>query len=191
MNQMSRTGLISIFFVGAILVCSPCWGSELEPGSSMPSVLGKTLSGEEINLPSHLKGKTALLVLSFTKASGKLARPWAEAFSKDHPTNDQTGMMQLIFLESVPRLLRGIVSSSIKKGIPKNLHEQTALIYKDETKWKQSVGFKEKDDAPFLILVDQEGRIQWFHHGVFEQQSYAALAEHVDRLLQLTINNGN
>lgn len=185
MNQTYRSTRISILLVGAILVCNPSHGMELEQGTRLPSVMGKTLSGAEINLPSHLKGKNALLVFSFTKASGKLAQQWTEAFSKDYSIHDHTTMMQLIFLESVPRLFRGIVSSSIKKSIPKNLSEQTMLLYKDELKWKQRVGFKEKDDAPFLLLLDPEGNIQWFYHGVFEKQSHETLTEQVNRLLQI------
>jgi hypothetical protein len=67
-------------------------------------------------------------------------------------------------LEHVPRLMRGMVSHSIKGSIPQNEHDRFLLVYHGEKALKQAAGFEQPDDA-YVLVIEGIGKIRWRSHG--------------------------
>ena len=164
--------IVLILLFGYCLTAS---AGEIVVGGKIPTVTGKTLSGVDATLPEQVSGEVTLLIVTFKKSSAKPAREWSERFVKQYSNRNTAGMMQLIFLQSVPRMFRRMVKSGIKKGMPKHLHERTILIYEKEKEWKELLKFSEKDDLPFLILLNRNGTIEWLQHRSFTQSEYDQL----------------
>jgi hypothetical protein len=89
----------------------------LTNGAVLPLIGGQSLTDKPVQLPDAARGKPALLVFSFSKQAGNDARLWSARFRRDATANKSALYFNLIVLESVPRLLRGMVSSSIKSGM--------------------------------------------------------------------------
>lgn len=171
---------IVILLFGCYLTIS---AGEMEVGGKIPNVTGKTLSDAEVTLPEQVSREVTLLIVTFKKSSAKSAREWSERFFKKDSNRNAAGVMQLIFLQSVPRMFRGMVKSGIKKGMPKHLHERTILIYEGEKEWKELLKFSDKDDLPFLILLNRNGTIEWLQHKTFTQPEYDQLVLKTNELI--------
>jgi hypothetical protein len=167
--------LILIFFV------APALAETLKIGETLPSISGESLAGGNVQLPKDASGKITLLISSFSKKGGQDAQLWAKQFSIEFAQNANVVSYSLIFLESVPRLIRGFVSSGIKKGIPQEKHPQAIRITKDEKLWKERMQVS-NDDVAYLMLLDQSGKIIWMHNGEFKESKFAKLKEKIEVL---------
>ena len=86
----------------------------------MPKIEGENLAGQKVLLPDAAAGKIAVLIFGFTKASKGPTSAWADKLNADFGTRPDFTLYQLPVLEDVPRLLRGMVISGIKKGVAEN-----------------------------------------------------------------------
>jgi hypothetical protein len=146
----------------------------LEIGEFLPPIKGETLAGELLELPAASKGKVMLVVFSFTKKGGSFARQWIERFEKEFGSNSGARCYGVMFLQGVPRLLRGLVSSGIKKGIPKNKYPNFLRVYKDEKLWKDWLQVI-KEDNPYVVLLDGAGKILWLTSDQFSESLFSEL----------------
>ena len=155
----------------------------LKTGENLPVIQGETLEGKSYELPATSSEKITFIVFSFSKKGGSVARKWVERFDKEFGSNPNGKSYSVMFLEGVPRLLRGMVSSGIKKGFPKSKHSQALLIYKDEKLWKERLGVLKEDD-PYLALLDSSGKILWLHTGQFSENHFSELNDEIQRKLE-------
>jgi hypothetical protein len=150
----------------------------LQAGQMLPPVSGQTLTGKTLDLPAAAAGKPSVVVFSFSKAAGKDSRLWSERLTRDAPAvADYT----IIELESLPKLLRGMVLSSIKGGMPPQLQERTIVLYHDAALWKQRLACSD-DDRAYVILLGPDGHMRWKNDGPFSEPSYAVLRKNLDQL---------
>ncbi len=73
-------------------------------------------------------------------------------------------------LEDAPRLVRGMITHSIKGSTPKEDYEHVVLVFHGEKQLKEAAGFERADDA-YLLMVDSAGAIQWRYHGPVTDQA--------------------
>lgn len=167
-----------------ILACCACWCSAdpIAKGGDLPSLTGATFDGSQVELPAAVHGKVALLVFSFTKASGTPSSQWSRWFWSEFGGDPKAISYSLIFLENVPWLLRGWVASSIKKGIPKDRIPFSLRIDKEEKDWQKHLGVTEKDHA-YLVLLSPDGEVLQLHHGPFEKSESERLARDIRNAL--------
>jgi hypothetical protein len=149
---------------------------------TMPRVEGESFAGRKVVLPDATKGHVAVLVFGFTKASKESTRAWAERILADFSQQSGFELYQLPVLEDVPRLIRGMVISGIKKGIPEKLQDHFVPILQGESELKKLVGYKEPDDA-YLVILDPSGQIVQQVHRPFTEAAYAQLRDQLHRLL--------
>jgi hypothetical protein len=124
----------------------------------IPNIEGETLSGKRAALPKDLGSKPALLIIGFTHSSQAQTKVWGLR------VRDRFPMWSIAVLEDVPHLVRGMVSHSIKSGIPKDQYDRFLLVYHGEKELKQAAGFDRPDDA-YLLVIDGAGAIRWSFHG--------------------------
>ena len=83
----------------------------------VPRVNGATMSGRAIVLPDAVRGKRAVLVVSFTKGASGECRAWLNKLKVEYPSREVVPVYLLLELEDVPRMIRGVVVRSIKKDL--------------------------------------------------------------------------
>ncbi len=141
---------------------------------SMLRVEGESLSGHKVVLPEAAKGKVAVLIFGFTRASKAPTSEWVKKLSADFGTRAGFELYQLPVLEDVPRLFRGMAISGMKKGTPENMRDHFVPLLQGEAELKRLVGYREVDDA-YVLLLDRGGNIIRQTHGAFTDQNYLAL----------------
>lgn len=148
----------------------------------MPRVEGESFAGRKIVLPDNAKGKVAVLVLGFTKASKGPTSAWGEKIFSEFGNQAGFELYQLPVLEEVPRFVRGMVISGMKKGIKENMRDHFVPIFQRESELKKLVSYKEPDDA-YLVLLDPSGKIVQQMHGAFSDTAYERLRKEIQSFL--------
>jgi hypothetical protein len=161
----------------------------LTNGAVLPPIGGQSLTDKPVQLPEAARGKPALLVFSFSKQAGNDARLWSARFRRDAAANRSALYFNVIVLESVPRLLRGMVGGSIKSGMPAALHDRSIRVYRGEAEWKRRLNVS-NDGYAYLVVLDSEARVQAIKHGPFDESAYkeisAALLAHISSSFSFT-----
>jgi hypothetical protein len=162
---MTRLGrLLACFLLVAI--------ASAQTIQQLPAITGENLAGSKVALPDAAKGKVAVLIFGFTKASKTATSAWADQIFSEFGTQNGFALYQLPVLESVPGFVRGMVISSMKKGVRENMRDRFVPVLHGEAELKKLVSYKESDDA-YLVLLDPTGQIVEQKHGPFRDTAYA------------------
>jgi hypothetical protein len=150
--------------------------------STMPTIEGQSFTDQKVVLPDAARGKAAVLIFGFTKASKDPTSAWAEKLSSDADTQTGLELYQLPVLEDVPRFIRGMLISGIKKGVRANRRAHFVPILQHERELKQFVHYKEPDDA-YLVVLDSSGQVVLQRHGPFNDVAFTQLKKDIQSLL--------
>ena len=189
MNRCRRlTGSIFLalvlgFFVSQGVMPAQSATPPLQPGATLPDIVGQNLLGSPAHLSTATTGKIAAVVFSFSKAGGKDTELWNRELLRDFGSNRSVALSTVIMLESAPRLLRGVILSGIKNGIPTSLHGSTIVSYKDEKLWKQRLAIA-NDNHAYVLLLGQDGRIRGMSSGGFSEAKYDELKTKIQEQFQ-------
>jgi hypothetical protein len=145
-----------------------------QAAAQMPKIEGENFVGERILLPDAAAGKVAILIFGFTKSSRVPTSAWADKLNAVFGARPDFTLYQLPVLEDVPRLLRGMVISGIKKGVAENKREHFVPILRGEAELKKFVHYHEPDDA-YLVVLGRTGEILSQIHGSPDDANYARL----------------
>ena len=162
---LSLTALFSLISSTAIAQ-SPV----LSVGDAFPSFSAQTVTGKPLVLPEAASGKTALVIFTFGRASGKDGQTWNLRLAKDfqNPVPNYT----IIFAESVPKMFQGRALSGIKSGMPQEMQNRAVLQLQDEQKWRTILGVKD-DQHAYVLLLKPDGHIAWRNASAFSDSDYA------------------
>ena len=155
----------------------------LSPGEPMPVLKGEFLTGRPAVLPEAASGRVALLALGFTYDSRFAVEAWVGRFRKDFGDNPQITFYEVPMIGGMARLGKWFIDSGMRRGTPKNDHENVITVYGGTDLWKQRLGFQ-SPNAAYLLLVDQRGVVRWRHSGQFDQEAYDQMASQVADLMK-------
>jgi hypothetical protein len=148
----------------------------------MPRIAGESFAGGRVELPDAAKGDIAVLIFGFSKASKAPTSAWSEKLRSDFGSQTGFALYQLPVLEDVPRIIRGVVISGMKKGVPATMRDHFVPILQDGAELKRLVSYQEPDDA-YLVLLDRSGQIVGQRHGSFSDAGYRQFESEVLALL--------
>ena len=163
--------LLAVFFSG--------WAYAQQP---MPRIEGESFAEQKVMLPDDAKGKVAVLVFGFTKASKGPTSTWGDKIFSEFGNQAGFALYQLPVLEDVPRFVRGMVISGMKKGIKENRRDHFVPILQGESELKKVVSYKDPDEA-YLVVLDPSGKIIRQMHGPFSDAAYEQLRKGIQTLL--------
>lgn len=171
----------------ALVTAGAACAQSLQTGSVLPQIKGTSLEDQEITLPDAAAGKVTFLMITFSKAAGEKGQTWNDHFFKDYSQDDRVTSYSIAMLEDVPALLRRMVRGGIKRGMPASMRRRFLTVVKGEAEWKRYVGMQDDKEA-YLLLLDGKSRVQWMHHGLFEQAVYDALRSRITEILNSKTN---
>jgi hypothetical protein len=163
----------------AILIC--CWVGTMA-AETIPSTEVENLLGQKINIASSLKGKVGVLLLGFSHASGMNVGVWEKRLTRDYGADAHVVIYQMPILESVPSLVRGMMTSGMRKNVAKEKQGNFLLVFHDEAEWKRVCHYQKSDDA-FIVVVDKAGEVRWQGLGDAKLSSYGTLHQQIQQLL--------
>jgi hypothetical protein len=148
----------------------------------IPKIEGESLSGHKVVLPDAAAGKVVVLIFGFSKASKIPTGAWANKLLADFGTRPDFEVYQLPVLADVPRLVRGMVISGIKKGVPENRRDHFVPILQHEAELKKFVRYREPDDA-YVVVLSRTGNTVEQSHGAPSEANYPRLRAKMESTL--------
>ncbi|MGE5200054.1 MAG: hypothetical protein ACM3H9_10465, partial [Rhodospirillaceae bacterium] len=90
--------------------------------------------------------------------------------------NDTVTYFQVPVIGGMGRMAKWFIDSGMRKGTPKELHENVITVYGGADRWKKAMRFsKAGEDAAYLALLGPDGRVRWMHSGAATDEALAAL----------------
>jgi len=141
----------------------------------LPPLKGKYLTGRDATLPADCKGKIALLAFGFSYDSRHQVEAWIGRFRKDFGKDSRVTFYEIPVIGGAAQLGKWFIDSGMRRGTPKELHENVITIYGGAGPWKRYLDYKAADDA-YLVLLDPSGAVRWAHAGTLTDAAYCELA---------------
>ena len=165
-------------------VLAVCLSMPLDAAAQqLPRLQEENLAGQQVVLPDAASGKVAVLIFGFSRASQTPTEAWAKRIGSDFGKSSGFELYQLPLLEEVPRIIRGMIASGMKKGVPENQRANFVPVMHSEAELKKLVGYKEADDA-YLVVLDCYGKVAFQTHGATPDANYAQLRSKLENLLK-------
>ena len=149
----------------------------------LPRLQEENLAGQQVVLPGAAAGRVAVLVFGFSRASQNSTGAWMKHLREDFGKSAGFALYQLPVLEEAPRLIRGMITSGMKKGVPEAERPHFSPVMHHEAELKKLVNYKEADDA-YLVVLDRTGKIVYQAHSGPDASGYAELRAKLQSLLK-------
>ncbi len=164
MHSLRRTAVFLLLAFG--LRCAAA--QVLQVGDPFPPVTAHSLSGGTLTLPDT---HATVVLVGFTRASGDDSSRWSARLVQDFPTLPAD---DLIFLDSAPGFLRGMIASAIRNGMTPQRQAHSAIMDRDSALWKSRLKGSDLSHAVVLVL-DATGHIRAILSGPVTDAAYARL----------------
>jgi len=184
---MNRVLSISII-MGALVMAATAITAEQAPqasrgviGSKFPVLNAESLAGDAVALPDSIKGRVALVVMSFKRDSQSQNDSWLGPFEKEF------GQKQGFFFYEVPMIRRRfvfmapLIDSGMRAAIPNEKHKNVVTFYGDVEPYKQALKIQDIY-LGYAFLLDRQGVIRWQGQGMAKPDDIKALLETAQRL---------
>ncbi len=146
----------------------------------LPPTHAETLSGKAVILPVSDHAQT-FLIAGFSKASSDAVKAWwlqAKEICQAHPA---VACYEAAVIEDAPSFVRGMIISSMKRGMEADRRDTFVPIVQNESAWKQALGFNAPDNA-YLGIFDKTGRLLWRTSGAEKAANSAEIAKGFDSI---------
>ena len=110
-------------------------------GDLFPRLEAEFLTGRKAVLPDAAAGKVALVMMGFTYDSRFAVEKWAEHVNREFGTNDKVTFFEVPVIGGMGRMAKWFIDSGMRKGTPKELHENVITVYGGADRWKKTMGF--------------------------------------------------
>lgn len=163
--------MLSLAWMAAGLAAGAAPG---QAGQEIPVTKGQTFADKEVSLPSDVRGKVTILVIGFSKSSKVQTGEWGKHVAEEFGQDGGVTYYQMPVLESVPRMMRGMVTRSIRNGTAPEMKEHMLPVFEKEEEWKTLVKFSGANDA-YVVVLDREGKLAWSGSGKWTEERFATL----------------
>ena len=148
----------------------------LNVGDVFPRLEAEFLTGRKAVLPDAAAGKYALVMMGFTYDSRHAVEDWAAQFQTAFAANPKVTFFEVPVIGGMGRMASWFINSGMRKGTPKELHENVITVYGRVDRWKTVMGFsKAQENEAYLALLGPDGRVRWLHRGGVSQDAMTAL----------------
>jgi len=172
MNKITALILIAFILIG----CSTTYVNRNPVGENFPTVNGQTLTEEERELPAYFKGSNVVLLLGYKQDSQFDIDRWLIGLDM---TGTKITAYEIPTIQGLfPRMFKSSIDNGMRKGIPKELWGGVITIYGDGAKVQEFTGNENPNNARVLLL-DQEGKVIYFHDRGFSVQALNELREEI------------
>jgi len=182
---MKRLLLIACI-MGALSMASSGFTAE-QPGKSgaigikFPTLSAGSLAGDTVTIPDSVKGRVALIVMSFKRDSQNQNDSWLGPFEKEF------GQKQGFFFYEIPMIRRRfvfmapLIDSGMRAAIPNEKHKNVVTFYGDVEPYQQALKIQDIY-LGYAFLLDRQGVIRWQGQGMAKSEDIKALLGTAQRL---------
>lgn len=147
----------------------------LAAGDRLPPLRGELLSGRKFVVPDSAAGRNLLLLLGFSYGSRFDVEKWAERFRREFGGDPRVGFLEVPVIGTPGRLGRPFIDGSMRRALPRGMHDRVLMVYRDAGRWKRLAGHGDAD-VGYLLLVGGDGRVRWRGQGPYAEGAWQVLA---------------
>lgn len=140
--------------------CSSTYSNQQITGKTFPSVTGKNLEKNSINIPEDFKDNFTLLLVGYKQNSQFDIDRWLIGLDM---TETKVNVYEIPTIQGLfPRMFNTMIDNGMRKGIPKDLWKGVITVYEDGEKVQIFTGNENPNNARVLLL-DKNGIIVYFY----------------------------
>jgi hypothetical protein len=139
-------------------------------GLNLPA---QNLKGLPRAFPADMAEHRAIVVVTFSQAASDEGAQWTRKL-REKQTELAITIYQVAILEEVPPMVRFLVISAMRRGIPKELHDNFWIATSSAREWQEVIGSRSLGQAHVFLL---EGRTQipWHFDGAYSKPGFQSL----------------
>jgi len=127
-------------------------------GEMFPAVIGKSLEGQEVRLPL---GEPSVLLLGYVQDAQFDADRWLVGLLQIAPDVRIFEVPTLVGF--FPFLFEDTIDGGMRSGIPEEDWKSVVTIYGDDADKVLDFTGNEKPRNMRVLLLDSDGKVEWFH----------------------------
>jgi hypothetical protein len=148
----------------------------------LPRFEARTLDGRLLVLPDSAAGRTTMVGFTYRRELGEELSKWLTEFARKFP--DSVGFLGYeipMMGRRIPGVLRGVISSGMKRAIPPERHRWYAPFYGDAEQYAAAFGMNDRSTV-HVALLDREGLVRWRFNGKPTEAAFAGLESAVAKI---------
>jgi hypothetical protein len=150
---------LAVLILALLSSCQSAVANRDVLGQSFPAVVGESLSGERVQLPT--REKASVLLVGYAQDAQFDADRWIFGLLQAKP---EASIVELPTIPGLfPRLASGWIDSGMRSGIPSEDWSSVVTVYGSAAKTIVDFTGNEKPRNIRVLLLDSEGRVRWFH----------------------------
>lgn len=170
-----------IFFLLAALAPRLLLGA-----TELSTLYGEDLLGKPFTLEARAAGKTAVVIVGFSKEAGKPCQAFEDAFWADFGGDTRVAIANVAVLQGVPSFVMPLIKNGMRKSAPAERYPWKWILRQDRTLWQEAAdydGSKAPDEAYVAFLDDKTHAVIMRTHAKFSAEIYADLKEKLGLIL--------
>ncbi len=178
--RLSALAILALVLLAATAMsCRSTVPNRVPLQEPFPTVQGRSLAGEEVRLP--VVGEPILLLVGYAQDAQFDADRWLFGLLQAEIP------LRVIELPTIPglfpRLISGMIDSGMQSGIPSEDWTSVVTVYGSPARTIVEFTGDEQPRNIRVLLLDQEGRVLWFHDRGFSASKLLELDSSVRTLL--------
>ncbi|MDE0915803.1 MAG: hypothetical protein OSB57_11580 [Planctomycetota bacterium] len=146
-------------------------------GEYLPAVSGEALTGEHLTLPLQVP---SVLLVGFVQEAQFDADRWLVGLL-DNPKDIR--ILEVPTVRGfIPGLISGTIDSGMRSGIPQEDWPSVVTLYGEDASTVVDFTGNERPRNMRVLLLDQNGRVCWFHDRGFSATHLIDLKRAVDQV---------
>ncbi|MBY8997945.1 MAG: hypothetical protein KGD60_09445 [Candidatus Thorarchaeota archaeon] len=142
---------------------------------NFPDVTGNNLNGDNIRIPSQLKGEVNVLLVPFQMWQQGLVNSWVPFLEHLMENNPHFDFYELPTIRKMNFFIKRMIDGGMRGGIPsRDTRGRTITLYIDKKPFKDALEIP-TEDTLYLYLVDKEGTILWEESGELSDEKATSL----------------
>ena len=143
-------------------------------GETIPPLHCESLAGSRVDLPADLHGRSAVLVIGFSRDAQDAVRDWGRRLGAEYGASPSVSYYELAMLAGAPRVMRGFILRAMKKDVSERGKAHFLVVTEDEAEWRR-VAHYDRADMAYVMVVDGAGAVRWTTSGPLTEGAYAEM----------------
>jgi len=126
-----------------------------------PTVSGKNLERDSIQLPRDLDGALNVLLIAFQRWHQSLVDTWVPFLRQMEQQRDDVRYYELPTIQQLNAFSRIFINEGMRAGIPDaTARQRTITLYLDKRAFREALDLPHEEDI-YVLLVDYQGQVLW------------------------------
>lgn len=126
-----------------------------------PTVSGRNLERDSVQLPRDLDGALNVLLIAFQRWHQSLVDTWVPFLQQMEHQRDDIRYYELPTIQQLNTFSRIFINEGMRAGIPDSTARQrTITLYLDKGAFREALDLPSEEDI-YVLLVDNQGQVLW------------------------------